>query len=47
VEGQFLDTANTTLAITGGTGSYSKTRGEMELVSLNGGTEYDFIYHLH
>jgi allene oxide cyclase len=47
VEGQFLDTANTTLAITGGTGSYSKARGEMELVSRNGGTEYDFIYHLH
>ena len=47
VEGQFLDTANTTVAITGGTGSYSKARGEMDLVSRNGGTEFDFIFHLH
>jgi hypothetical protein len=47
VEGQFLDTANTTLAITGGTGSYSKARGEMELVSRAGGTEFDFIFNLH
>ena len=34
-------------AITGGTGSYSKARGEMDLVSRNGGTEFDFIFHLH
>ena len=47
VEGQFLDTANTTLAITGGTGSDSKARGEMELVSRAGGTEFDFIFNLH
>jgi hypothetical protein len=47
VEGQFLDTANTTVAINGGTGIYGKARGEMELVSRSGGTEFDFIFHLH
>jgi Allene oxide cyclase barrel like domain len=47
VEGQFLDTANTIVAITGGTGRYRKASGEMELLSRNGGTEFDFIFHLH
>jgi hypothetical protein len=47
VEGRFLDTANTVLAITGGTGVYSKARGEMSLVSRKGGTEYDFIFDLN
>ena len=47
VEGQFLDTANTVLAITGGTGTYSKARGEMSLLSREGGTKYDFIFDLN
>ena len=47
VEGQFLDTADTTVAITGGTGRYRKAKGEMELKSRNGGTEFDFIFDLH
>jgi allene oxide cyclase len=47
VEGQFLDTADTTVAITGGTGRYRKAKGEMQLQSRNGGTEFDFIFDLH
>ena len=46
VEGPFYDTHNSVLAITGGTGAYRRIRGEMNLNSLHGGTEYDFIFHL-
>ncbi len=46
VEGQFLDASDTTLAITGGTGKYANATGEMQLMSRNGGTEYDFVFNL-
>jgi allene oxide cyclase len=46
VEGPFYDAADSTLAITGGTGAYRKARGQLELKSRNGGTEFDFIFHL-
>jgi hypothetical protein len=47
VAGPFYDTRNSVLAITGGTGAYRKARGEMNLNSLMGGKEYDFIFHLN
>lgn len=46
VEGAFYDTKDSTLAITGGTGTYKDATGEMQLVSKNGGTEYDFIFNV-
>jgi allene oxide cyclase len=46
VQGPFYDTRNSTLSITGGTGAYEGARGQMRLNSLNGGKEYDFIFHL-
>jgi hypothetical protein len=46
VQGPFYDTSNSTLSITGGTGAYRNSRGEMPLVSRKGGTEYDFIFKL-
>jgi allene oxide cyclase len=46
VEGPFLDHANSVLAITGGTGRFRESRGEMNLISRNGGTEFDFVFHL-
>lgn len=46
VEGPFYDTKNSVLAITGGTGAYRNARGEMNLNSRKGGTEFDFIFHL-
>jgi hypothetical protein len=46
VEGPFYDKKDSTLAITGGTGAYKDATGEMQLVSKNGGTEYDFIFNL-
>lgn len=46
VEGPFNDTSNTVLSITGGTGKYSSARGEMQLLSRNGGAEFDFIFRL-
>jgi hypothetical protein len=46
VEGPYYDTANSTLAVTGGTGAYGGARGEMQLIARNGGTEYDFIFRL-
>lgn len=45
VDGPFYDTADSVLAITGGTGAYSEARGEMALHARNAqGTEYDFTY---
>jgi allene oxide cyclase len=46
VEGPFFDTADSTLAITGGTGAYRNARGKMDLQSRNGGTEFDFVFHV-
>jgi allene oxide cyclase len=46
VEGRFLDAANSTLAITGGTGRYRGARGTMDLRSLAGGTKFAFVFHV-
>jgi hypothetical protein len=47
VEGPFLDAGPSKLAITGGTGRYSRARGWMDLRARNDkGTEYDFVYHV-
>ena len=47
VEGPFYDTANSTVAVTGGTGRYRNVRGSMDLVYRNpAGTEFDFVFHL-
>ena len=46
VQGPFYDTRNSVLSITGGTGSYRHARGQMRLLSRNGGKAYDFIFQL-
>ncbi|HLI59805.1 MAG TPA: allene oxide cyclase family protein [Solirubrobacteraceae bacterium] len=46
VQGPYYDTRNSVLAITGGTGAYRNARGQMKLVSRDGGKEYDFIFQL-
>ena len=46
VQGPYYDTRNSVLSITGGTGSYQGARGQMTLLSRDGGKEYDFIFHL-
>jgi allene oxide cyclase len=47
VEGPFLDTGDSTLAVTGGTGRYRNVRGSMDLKYRNpAGTEFDFVFHL-
>jgi hypothetical protein len=46
VQGPFYDTHNSVLSITGGTGAYRRARGQMRLLSRNGGKEYDFIFQL-
>jgi len=47
VQGPFLDQGDSVLAITGGTGKYSRARGQMKLHARNDeGTEYDFIYEI-
>jgi allene oxide cyclase len=46
VQGPYYDTKNSVLAITGGTGVFSDARGDMNLNSREGGTQYDFIFHL-
>ena len=46
VQGPFYDTRNSVLSITGGTGAYRNTRGQMALKARDGGKEYDFIFHL-
>jgi allene oxide cyclase len=46
VEGPFYDAADSTLAITGGTGAYRNARGQLELKSREGGTKFDFIFHV-
>ena len=46
VQGPYYDTHNSVLSITGGTGAYRNARGQMRLKALDGGKEYDFIFHL-
>jgi allene oxide cyclase len=46
VEGPFFDTSDSVVAITGGTGAYRNARGQMQLKARNGGTEFDFIFHV-
>ena len=46
VQGPYYDTRNSVLSITGGTGAYRNSRGQMLLKSRNGGKEYDFIFQL-
>ena len=46
VQGPYYDTHNSVLSITGGTGAYRNARGQMKLNALDGGKEYDFIFHL-
>lgn len=45
VEGPFYDAADSTLAITGGTGRYRNARGTMELHARSA-TEFDFVFHI-
>jgi hypothetical protein len=45
VQGPFHDAGDSTLAITGGTGSWSQASGQMRLHARNKqGTEYDFTF---
>jgi allene oxide cyclase len=47
VAGPFLDGADSTLAVTGGTGKYADAKGEMRLHARDEqGSEYDFTYVL-
>jgi allene oxide cyclase len=46
VEGPFYDNRDSVLAITGGTDTYKRARGEMLLRSRKGGTEFDFVFKL-
>ncbi len=47
VDGPFLDAGDTTLAVTGGTGTYMGASGEMKLHARDAkGTAYDFTYRL-
>ncbi len=47
VQGPFLDAGDSVLAITGGTGRYATTKGEMKLHARDAkGSEYDFVYVL-
>ena len=47
VEGPFYDTADSELAVTGGTGEYAEASGSLALHARNDkGTEYDFVYTL-
>jgi hypothetical protein len=46
VEGPFLDAANSTLAITGGTGRYRGARGSMALPSREKGAKFAFVFHI-
>lgn len=46
VEGPFFDAKGSTLAITGGTGTYSGARGTMDLTFRDNPAELNFIYHV-
>jgi allene oxide cyclase len=45
VQGPFYDAADSTLAITGGTGAYRNARGTMELHARSA-TEFDLVFHV-
>jgi allene oxide cyclase len=45
VEGPFFDTADSTLAITGGTGKYRHARGTMDLHAIDAST-FRFTFHV-
>jgi hypothetical protein len=48
VQGPFLDSSDSELAITGGTGDYDTASGTMSLHARNDkGTEYDFTYEVN
>ncbi len=46
VQGPYYDNRNSVLSITGGTGAYRSSRGQMRLKARDGGKEYDFIFQL-
>ena len=47
VEGPFSDTGDTVVAVTGGTGAYRNSRGEMQLRFHDPlGTKFDFVFEL-
>ncbi len=46
VEGPYYDNRNSVLSITGGTGAFRDSRGQMKLISRDGGKEYDFVFEL-
>jgi hypothetical protein len=46
VEGPFFDASDSVVAITGGTGAYRNARGQMELKAREGGTKFDFTFHV-
>ena len=45
VQGPFLDSGDSVVAITGGTGAYRKARGTMDLHARSA-TEFEFTFHL-
>jgi len=46
-EGPFYDTADSVLAVTGGTGGYDEASGSMKLHARDAtGSAYDFVYNL-
>lgn len=47
VQGPYFDSADSVLAITGGTGIWAQARGQMVLHARNAqGTAFDFRYHV-
>jgi allene oxide cyclase len=46
VQGPFYDNRNSVLSITGGTGDFRTARGQMELLSRDGGAQFDFVFQL-
>jgi allene oxide cyclase len=46
VEGPFLDSGDSVLAITGGTGRYRNARGQMNLHGIENGTKFVFTFQL-
>jgi hypothetical protein len=46
VQGPYYDKRNSVLSITGGTGAYRDSRGQMALRARDGGKEYDFVFEL-
>ena len=46
VQGPFFDTKDSTLAITGGTGRYQRSRGQMRLHARPGGKSFNFVFRI-